>query len=388
MGRLTAHIPGIGHTMKKYAKVLVRGRGPRDLPGVRYACIRGVLDFIGLKKKKRRRSIYGAEQNNLLKIRARRKYRSAIKIAERSRVNKNIQEKTLVKAVKYSSNILLIQKKLKFKAAQLISKNDNYIFYRNTAICYVFIAKSKSKLYSKRFFFELCYFNFFFNFFSFLDFSYIFFFLKIKYKYMPTTNYLLSFYNNYIIFFKKIYDYKSIVYCTRMSKVFTLTLSYSTNFLHKYLNNAKYFSNKDTKYFSVRYQLRSAAKNKLFLLKLKKLQKFNFVSRKHVFFLKKIVHKNFGKFSHYSILDKLQFLQLKNKKYFNKNLNFFFKKYFSLVKYPRKLDFFLKKKKIHFSKITKKKKYRKFSLLQFFLKNRQKKIKHNFFHKKPKIKYL
>ena len=59
-GRMTAHIPGIGHNLKKYTKVLTRGKGPRDLPGVRYSCVRGVLDFVGLKKKKRRRSIYGA----------------------------------------------------------------------------------------------------------------------------------------------------------------------------------------------------------------------------------------------------------------------------------------------------------------------------------------
>ena len=51
-GRLTAHIPGIGHSLKKFSKILLRGRGPRDLPGVRYSGVRGVLDFLGLKKKK------------------------------------------------------------------------------------------------------------------------------------------------------------------------------------------------------------------------------------------------------------------------------------------------------------------------------------------------
>lgn len=52
INRLTAHIPGIGHTLKKFSKILIRGRGPRDLPGVRYSGVRGVLDFIGLKRKK------------------------------------------------------------------------------------------------------------------------------------------------------------------------------------------------------------------------------------------------------------------------------------------------------------------------------------------------
>ena len=50
-GRLTAHIPGIGHSLKKFSKILLRGRGPRDLPGVRYSGVRGVLDFLGLRKK-------------------------------------------------------------------------------------------------------------------------------------------------------------------------------------------------------------------------------------------------------------------------------------------------------------------------------------------------
>ena len=95
MGRLTAHLPGIGHTIRKYSKVLVRGRGPRDLPGVRYSCVRGVLDFIGLKKKKRRRSIYGAEQNNLSKIRARRKYRFSLRISTRDRLKKESNDKLI-----------------------------------------------------------------------------------------------------------------------------------------------------------------------------------------------------------------------------------------------------------------------------------------------------
>lgn len=113
MGRLTAHIPGIGHTLKKYGKVLVRGRGPRDLPGVRYSCVRGVLDFIGLKKKKRRRSIYGAEQNDLTKVRARRKYRFAIRRAERDRVQKE-EEQVIVDSYKpITRSIINIEKKKK-----------------------------------------------------------------------------------------------------------------------------------------------------------------------------------------------------------------------------------------------------------------------------------
>jgi hypothetical protein len=43
---------------------LVRGGGSRDLPGVRYSLIRGVMDFMGLLNKKRRRSIYGAPKKD------------------------------------------------------------------------------------------------------------------------------------------------------------------------------------------------------------------------------------------------------------------------------------------------------------------------------------
>ena len=75
--RVTAHIPGIGHNIRSHSSVLVRGGGARDLPGVRYSCIRGVYDFIGLINKRRRRSIYGAKQNssNFKFKKPRRKFR-------------------------------------------------------------------------------------------------------------------------------------------------------------------------------------------------------------------------------------------------------------------------------------------------------------------------
>jgi small subunit ribosomal protein S12 len=134
-GRLTAHIPGIGHTLKKFSKILVRGRGPRDLPGVRYSGVRGVLDFIGLKKKKRRRSIYGAEQNNLSKVRARRKYRIAIRKAEHERVSKNINEKILVQESSINTGIYILNKKQNVYVKILDTKiHNSTIFYRNSTI--------------------------------------------------------------------------------------------------------------------------------------------------------------------------------------------------------------------------------------------------------------
>jgi small subunit ribosomal protein S12 len=72
--RVTAHIPGIGHNIRSHSSVLIRGGGARDLPGVRYSCIRGVYDFAGLANKRRRRSIYGAKQDTKGK-KPRRKFR-------------------------------------------------------------------------------------------------------------------------------------------------------------------------------------------------------------------------------------------------------------------------------------------------------------------------
>lgn len=57
-----SHIPGRGHTLKRYSRVLIRGGGARDLPGVYSTAIRGVFDLKGLIHKGRRRSIYGVQK--------------------------------------------------------------------------------------------------------------------------------------------------------------------------------------------------------------------------------------------------------------------------------------------------------------------------------------
>lgn len=57
--RITAHIPASGHNLRRYSNVLIRGGGARDLPGVYYSCIRGVLDLICAPLKRKRRSVYG-----------------------------------------------------------------------------------------------------------------------------------------------------------------------------------------------------------------------------------------------------------------------------------------------------------------------------------------
>jgi len=70
-----AHIPGIGHNLRKHSEVLISGVGARDLPGVHFSCIRGVYDFSPLYSKIRRRSIYGVKQPDTKKIKLRRKLR-------------------------------------------------------------------------------------------------------------------------------------------------------------------------------------------------------------------------------------------------------------------------------------------------------------------------
>ena len=59
---VTAYIPGVGHNLQEHSMVLVRGGRVKDLPGVRYHILRGVLDTQGVKDRKQRRSLYGAKR--------------------------------------------------------------------------------------------------------------------------------------------------------------------------------------------------------------------------------------------------------------------------------------------------------------------------------------
>lgn len=70
-----AHIPGIGHNLRKHSNVLIRGGGARDLPGVSYTCIRGVYDLNSVLNKNTRRSIYGVSIPENKKLKLRRKFR-------------------------------------------------------------------------------------------------------------------------------------------------------------------------------------------------------------------------------------------------------------------------------------------------------------------------
>lgn len=59
---ITAYIPGVDHNLQEHSIVLVRGGRVRDLPGVRYHMVRGVLDALGVAGRKQGRSKYGAKR--------------------------------------------------------------------------------------------------------------------------------------------------------------------------------------------------------------------------------------------------------------------------------------------------------------------------------------
>jgi small subunit ribosomal protein S12 len=59
---VTAYIPGIGHNLQEHSVVMIRGGRVKDLAGVRYHIVRGVLDAAGVENRKQERSKYGAKR--------------------------------------------------------------------------------------------------------------------------------------------------------------------------------------------------------------------------------------------------------------------------------------------------------------------------------------
>lgn len=60
---VTTYIPGIGHNLQEHSIVLIRGGRVKDLPGVRYHIVRGVLDTTGTQERKQGRSKYGTKKS-------------------------------------------------------------------------------------------------------------------------------------------------------------------------------------------------------------------------------------------------------------------------------------------------------------------------------------
>jgi small subunit ribosomal protein S12 len=59
---IIAYIPGEGHNLQEHSVVAIRGGRVKDLPGVKYKVVRGVLDLQGVVKRKQSRSKYGTKK--------------------------------------------------------------------------------------------------------------------------------------------------------------------------------------------------------------------------------------------------------------------------------------------------------------------------------------
>ncbi len=59
---VTSYIPGEGHNLQEHSVVMIRGGRVKDLPGVRYHIIRGVMDSEGVAERRKGRSKYGTKR--------------------------------------------------------------------------------------------------------------------------------------------------------------------------------------------------------------------------------------------------------------------------------------------------------------------------------------
>ena len=62
---ITAYIPGEGHSLQEHSMVLIRGGRVKDLAGVRYHIVRGILDTGGIEGRKQERSKYGTKREKV-----------------------------------------------------------------------------------------------------------------------------------------------------------------------------------------------------------------------------------------------------------------------------------------------------------------------------------
>ena len=62
---ISAYIPGEGHNLQEHSVVLIRGGRVKDLPGVKYHVIRGVMDSQGVLQRRQSRSKYGTKKKKI-----------------------------------------------------------------------------------------------------------------------------------------------------------------------------------------------------------------------------------------------------------------------------------------------------------------------------------
>lgn len=77
-GRMVrAHIPGEGHNLIKFNRVLIRGGRVRDLPGVRYRVIRGKYDCLAVADRRQGYSKYGLKMRVIIELEKQKPYSTA-----------------------------------------------------------------------------------------------------------------------------------------------------------------------------------------------------------------------------------------------------------------------------------------------------------------------
>lgn len=59
---VTAYIGGEGHNLQEHSVVVIRGGKVKDLPGVGYHVVRGMMDASGVEARRQKRSKYGAKK--------------------------------------------------------------------------------------------------------------------------------------------------------------------------------------------------------------------------------------------------------------------------------------------------------------------------------------
>jgi len=59
---VNAYIPGEGHNLQEHSVVMIRGGRVKDLPGIRYHIVRGIMDTAGVTNRKQGRSRYGTKR--------------------------------------------------------------------------------------------------------------------------------------------------------------------------------------------------------------------------------------------------------------------------------------------------------------------------------------
>jgi small subunit ribosomal protein S12 len=64
---VTAYIPGEGHNLQEHSVVMLRGGRVKDV-GLRYSIVRGVLDCVGVEKRRKGRSQYGNKRPKVAKV--------------------------------------------------------------------------------------------------------------------------------------------------------------------------------------------------------------------------------------------------------------------------------------------------------------------------------